>query len=72
MCDTNQHKETHQTLWKRQGGEREGRLKEYNRVSELDQSVLYVSMKLSQWNPLVLLIYANKIVNKEVLVKIKF
>jgi hypothetical protein len=37
-----------------------GELKEYNRGSELIQSELYVSLELSQWNHLVLLMYANK------------
>jgi hypothetical protein len=35
-------------------------LREYNRGGEFVQSTVYWSMELSQRNPIVLLIYANK------------
>jgi hypothetical protein len=41
-----------------------GRSREYNREGELAQSILYTSMELSQWNPFVLLTYANTIFKK--------
>jgi hypothetical protein len=37
-----------------------GLLKEFNMGCELAQSTLYTLTKLSQWNSLVLLMYANK------------
>lgn len=35
-------------------------LREHNRGGKLVQSTLYTSMELSQWNPLILSMYANK------------
>jgi hypothetical protein len=40
-------------------GEEECGLGKYNGGSELAQSTLYTSMELSQWNLLLLLMYAN-------------
>jgi hypothetical protein len=44
---------------------------EYNGQSELVQYTLYTYMELSQWNPLVLLMYINSIQNKTIIIKMK-
>jgi hypothetical protein len=48
-----QHNETHQALFQKR------KEWDYNGGSELAQSTLYTSMELSQWNLLLLLMYAN-------------
>jgi hypothetical protein len=52
-----QPQETHQTLFWKQG---QGRGEwEYNGGDELVEGSLYTCIELAQWNPLILLIYAN-------------
>jgi hypothetical protein len=50
----------------------EGRLSEYNREDKSDQSTLYASMEISQWNPFVQLIYINFVKRRKSMGNLKF